>query len=112
MNLIGAVIVISLSFIISRIINSYSLTGIFYFLSALNLVTILSAFSYKPLIRHDQNISKLKRIKNSFGLEILRKKKFVVWCVASFIGSFGWLIPIVNIVSYEIYLIKNLIRKF
>ncbi len=31
-------------------------------------------------------------------MEVLRKPKYVVWCVATFVGMFGYLIPIVNIV--------------
>jgi MFS family permease len=98
MNALSAIIVVILPVLTSKIIHSYSLMGLFYFLSGLNLLTVIMAFTYKPLIRHDRSLTKKERLKHSFGISVLKKKGFVVWCIASFIACFGWLIPIIVIV--------------
>ena len=107
-NALSAIIVVILPVLTSKIIHSYSLVGLFYFLSGLNLLTVIMAFTYRPLIRNDKNLTKIQRLKNSFGISVLKKKGFVVWCIASFIACFGWLIPIVVIVIRQFYFIYSL----
>ena len=98
MNLIGAIIVVIFPILTHEIIDHYSLKGIFIFLSALNFITALMALTYIPVIPVQKHETQLNQFKSSFGLEILKKPKFSVWCIASFFGMLGYLIPIVNIV--------------
>lgn len=98
MNLIGAIVVVLLPIFTSNLIDNYGLKATFLFLSILNFVTMLMAMTYRsmiPVVNHDK---KRKKLKSSFGLEVIKKPKFVVFCVASFFGMLGYLIPIVNIV--------------
>ena len=101
MNLIGAGVVIVLPILTALMLERYSLTEAFYFLSGVNFVTALMAISYKPQLPDDKKDSIPSRIKKSLGVKVLKKKKFVFWCVCTLIGMFGYLIPIVNIVIYS-----------
>lgn len=38
----------------------------------------------------------MQSIKKSFGLEVLKEYEYVIWCLASFIGMFGYLMPIMT----------------
>jgi hypothetical protein len=106
MNFVTAVIVVILPIFFSMILEKYSLFETFYFLAFLNLITIFMAFTYKPIIiTSDKNEKKIQRIKNSFGLEIFKKKKFLIWCIASIVCMFGYLIPVVIIVSRVEFLV-------
>ncbi|CAF0800646.1 unnamed protein product [Brachionus calyciflorus] len=107
MNLIGAIIVVLLPILTSKIIHNYSLKGIFLFLSLLNFGTVLMAFTYIPLLPVHKHEKIIHQIKSSFGLEVFKKPKFAVWCIASFFGMFGYLIPIVNIDHHSIKAFPN-----
>ncbi len=99
MSFIGAFIVVIIPIVSDLIINKYGLAATFYFLAGLNSLTIFMAFTYRPVLRLSQKKTKFEKIKQSFGVEILKKRRFIIWCIASFIGTLGYLIPIVNIVS-------------
>lgn len=94
-----AIIIVLLPTVTSIILNRIGLTVAFYFLAALNSLTILCCATYKPLLPDNKEMSVRNRLKDAFGIEVLKKPKYVVWCVATFFGMFGYLIPIVNIVS-------------
>lgn len=101
MNLIGAVVVVLLPIFTAKILSDYGLKEMFLFLAGINFVTIIMAISYIPLLPGNQNERKRDRIRESFGLEVLRKRKFAFWCLASAFGMFGYLIPVVNIVNFK-----------
>ena len=101
MNLIGAGVVVVLPILTALMLEKYSLTETFYFLSGVNFVTAIMTISYKPQFPDDKKENIPTRIKKSFGVKVLKKKKFVFWCVCTLIGMFGYLIPIVNIVIYS-----------
>lgn len=98
MNFIAAIIVVLLPIFTSIIIEHHGLVKTFYFLTAISLVTVLMTLSYRPLLPIEQNQKSIEKIKSSAGLEIFKKKKFLIWCIASFFAMFGYLIPVVNIV--------------
>lgn len=54
--------------------------------------------SYRTVLVSEKSSVK-KRIKQSFGIEVLKEKEFLIWCGATFIGILGYLIPIIIIVS-------------
>lgn len=101
MNFIGSIIIILLPIVTSAIINSSGLKMTFLMLAAVNAVGILAVFTYvTPEKSKDESNSFLKVIKKSLGTEIFKRKKFILWCVSTFIGKFGYLIPIINIVRF------------
>jgi len=57
--------------------------------------------TYRSVIVSDVELSVKKRVKQSFGLDVFKKNKYLVWCGATFIGVLGYLIPIVIIVSKQ-----------
>jgi MFS family permease len=99
MSFIGAILVVFIPIITDLIIKKHGLSATFFFLAGLNCITIFMVFTYRPVLRSAHKKSKLETIKQSFGFEILKKRRFIIWCIASFIGMLGYLIPIVNIVS-------------
>lgn len=99
MNCFASMIVIFLPILTSIILNRFSLTEAFYFLGILNLIGGLMCCTYKSCIPVSlKDDSYLESVKDSFGLEVLKEYKYVVWCVASFIGMFGYMIPIITMV--------------
>jgi len=103
MSFIGAIIVVLIPIFTDLIINKYGLAATFYFLAGLNCLTIFMAFTYRPVLRSTETKTKKEKIKQSLGIDILKNRRMIIWCIASFIGTLGYLIPIVNIVSSKIY---------
>ncbi len=100
-NCFASIITVILSFITSLVLDKFDLPEAFYFFTALNLISGLLCFLYTSRLPESENKSLVKRIKYGFGLDVFKKHKFVIWCLATFIAFFGWLIPIVNIVSLQ-----------
>ena len=99
MNVITAVVVVVLPISTSWSLENFGLKYTFYYFTVLNFFTALLSFTFKPILKNDKNISKVKKVKNSFGKDIFKKPNFIIWCVASIVCMFGYLIPVVNIVS-------------
>jgi MFS family permease len=92
MNFGAAIIVVLLPIFTAPIINNYGIVSTFYFLASLNFATFLLGFLFIPqLPNQNKNERLIVKIKESFGLEIFKMKKFNVWCVASFIGNLSFL---------------------
>ena len=100
MNVVGAIVVIVLPILMGYFLRAYGLTATFYFLSAVSAGSIVMAGLFKPVLPLNQG-SFTSKVKESFGLEIFKRRGYVVWCLASFVGMFGYLIPLVCIVSIE-----------
>ncbi|RNA11488.1 monocarboxylate transporter 10-like [Brachionus plicatilis] len=100
MNLIGSIIIVILPIFTSIIINAYGLKTTFFFLTALNAVPIFLVMSFKSRLPKPKDLTLKKELKNSLGIDVLRKKMFVAWCFITFIGKFGYFIPILNIDHY------------
>jgi MFS family permease len=94
----SAFVIISLPLITSMILKSYGLQMTFYFLAALNFVTIFMAVAFKSQIpSRPLKVSFVSKLKEGFGdAENFKNSKYVCWLLASFIAMFGYLIPIVN----------------
>jgi len=99
MNFVTAIIVCILPITTSWSLEKYGLKYTFYYFTMLNFITVLLSFTFKPILKNDKNLTKHQKFKNSFGKEIFKKSKFIIWCVASIVCMFGYLIPVVNIVS-------------
>ncbi len=100
MNFVTAIVVVILPLTTSWSLEKYGLRYTFYYFTLLNFLTVLLSFTFKPILRKDKNMTKIQKIKKSFGKEIFKKSKFIIWTVASIVCMFGYLIPVVNIVSY------------
>jgi MFS family permease len=99
MNLLSSVIVVILPVCTYEIIANFGLKGTFIFLTALNLVTVFTSFTYISVLPNHQHENAFKRLRKSLALKVLIKKEFIIWSICSLIGQFGYLIPIVVIVS-------------
>ena len=110
-NCLASILVVLLPYCTSIILKRYGLREAFYFFAFLNLISTLLCLFYTPrLPRNNDTKTRFQKIKHSFGIDVFKKPKFVIWSVASFFGFFGYLIPIINIVS-DIQLNKFL-KKF
>jgi MFS family permease len=99
MNFLGSLIVITIPILTSIVLNKYHLKEAFLLLSGLNFLTILFSLSYiSRLPNPNKNKKVIERVKSSFGFEIFKNKKYILWVVTISISLFGWLIPIINIV--------------
>ncbi len=103
MNAFSSFIVVMLPILTSMILNKFNLSVTFCFLAGMNFFGAIMCLTYKPnLPITAKNASFMIRFKQSFGLKIFRLPKFVVWCIASFFGIFGYLIPIIVMVDIKI----------
>lgn len=100
MNFGGAVITVSLPILTAKFLNSFGLVETFYVLSALSFSTILCAFTYKSMLPPEPDTPSTisGRIQRSFGVELFKKPKFVIWCISCFIGLYGAMNIVLTIV--------------
>jgi hypothetical protein len=99
---LASIIIAALPFFTSLIIDNYGLSETFYFYTAVNIVSSMLCFTYIPCLPVDNEQTYGQRIIQSLGLDVFKKPKFVIWCIATFIGMFGWLIPIINIDHFSL----------
>ena len=104
MNFFAAALVVVFPIILSAFLNNYGLKEAFYFLAASNFLAAVLSLMFKPMLPKSTEMKLIPRIKESFGLEVLKNKNFLIWCVASFIGMLGYLIPVINIVRNQFYI--------
>lgn len=95
---ISAIIIVLLPTFTSIILNKLGLTECFYFLAILNFLSALACMTYTSRLPNSHGETIVNRIKESMGIDVWKKPKYAVWCLATFVGMFGYLIPIVNIV--------------
>ncbi|RNA38147.1 monocarboxylate transporter 10 [Brachionus plicatilis] len=107
MNSIGAIVVVILPIFTSQLLDNYGLKATFLFLSILNFITMFMAMTYKPMIPVINHEKRIHKLKSSFGLDVFEKPKFIIFCIASFFGMLGYLIPIVNIDHHSIKVFPN-----
>ena len=100
MNFCSAILIVVFPLIISKFLDNYGLSGAFYFLASINIIAAVLALTFKPKLPKSTEISLIPRIKESFGLEVLKNKNFLIWCIANIFGCLGYGIPIINIVTY------------
>lgn len=99
-NAAASVIVVVLPIISSIILNKYGLRETFLFLAVLNVVAAMLCMTYRSLLPTNRaNITFSQRLKKSFGVKVFKKLNYNIWLLGTFCGMFGYLIPIVNIVS-------------
>ena len=99
-NCFASILVVLLPYCTSIILRRYGLREAFYFFAFLNLVSTLLCMAYTPRLPTSNDAkTRSQKVRKSFGIDVFRKPKFVIWSVASFFGFFGYLIPIINIVS-------------
>lgn len=102
MNLFAFAIVVCFSLALSSLLDNYDLDKTFYLLAGINFIAALMALTYIPQLTQIRKVNKLQRVKQSFALKVFKKRRFVVWCIASLIGMFGYVIPVVNIDHHSI----------
>jgi hypothetical protein len=72
------------------------------FLMVLNMVSVLLCLNFKKImiIKEEEEASTVwKCLKEAIAIKVFKKRDYVVWCIASFIGSFGILIPLLIMVN-------------
>lgn len=103
MNLGGSCIVIAFAAVSSKMLHAIGVNYTFLVLAGFCLPAVFLCLLYKPRLPSDNiplnrvNIS--AKIKESFGIRVLKKPRFLLWSIASAIGFFGFTIPVVTIVS-------------
>ena len=90
--------------------KAFGVKGVFSYLTAVSLVSIFFTLTFKSVLPKNPTESKLKRFKESFGLEVLKKRDFIVWCVGASLGMVGYYVPIMVFVSYKKYMILFLFK--
>jgi nitrate/nitrite transporter NarK len=107
MNLGGAIVQIIIPVLIARCLHYFVLRVTWIVCGLLFAITVLCGFTFQPVLDGTNWKKPMKTLKNSFGIEILRNDKFIVWSLGCFIGIAGNMIPILNINHYSLSLFPN-----
>ena len=99
-NFFGAILAAVFPIILSVFLDKYGLSGTFYFLAGTNFLGALLALTFIPRLPKSNEKKWIQRIKESFGLDVLKKRNYLIWCISTFISIFGYMIPVIVIVSY------------
>lgn len=102
MSGLSAIVIIILPIMTAKILRDFGLKETFYFLAALNLVTVLMAFTFRPILPNNTDATFVSRLKDSFGMEVFKNMDFVIWCAAGFIAIYGYMIPIVYVDHFSV----------
>ncbi|CAB4004502.1 monocarboxylate transporter 10-like [Paramuricea clavata] len=94
---------LSLAIVQEVVLNKHGWRNVFRFNSGFALVVIMCGVIFRPLIpvptRERPMVAKAIGFKKKFGL-LMRNKKFILWCMASTAGTFGYFIPLVHLLRY------------
>ena len=112
MSGISSIIIIALPIATAQFLRRFGLKETFYLLAAFNLVTVLMALTFKPILKTSSDITFVSRLKDSFGIEVFKKRNFIIWCASGLVGIYGYMIPIVYIVSFKSVFETCFIRLF
>lgn len=101
-NSLGSIIVVIMPIISDTMINKYGLKETFLLLAGMNVLSAALCLTYREVIPNNKKESFILRMKKSFGVDVFKNRNYNIWLIATFFGMFGYLIPIVNIVSVHI----------
>lgn len=92
---------LSLAILQEVILRKHGWRNVFRFNSAFSLLVIMCGVIFRPIIPVTTRITPSvasKGFKKTMGL-LMHNKKFILWCIASTAGTFGYFIPHVHLVS-------------
>lgn len=98
----ASVLVVVLPVISREFLNNYGLKETFWFLAGLNVLAAVLSMTYISKLPLANNESIVKRLKKSFGVKVFKHLNYNIWLLGTFIGFFGYFIPIVNIDHHSI----------
>ncbi len=99
MNLCGCFITSALPFAIQTSLDQLQLDKTFFILAGICFLASLFSFFFQPKLPKRKYTKFTQRLKISFGCSIFRSRRFLIWIICSFIAFFGYVIPIVTMVS-------------
>lgn len=95
----SAFLTIGIPFVVSECLSKIGLANLFFVLAGFSFFSALLTLTFKPQIRNNFEGKWQDKIKKSLGIKVLKMRKFIIWVTSVVIGFFGYLIPIVVIVS-------------
>lgn len=108
MNLCGCLITVSLPFAIQESLDSLGLSKTFFILAGICFGTVLASLTFTPQLAVIKYETFGKRLQTGLGLRIFKSRRFLIWIIGSFIGFFGYLVPIVTMV-WSVPILDNLV---
>lgn len=103
MNFGGAIITILFIIVMSKSLEFLKLKYAFLILMGISILNIISAVTFKSTLQpqksENRNEKVMKKIRDSFRIEVLKRGDMIIWCLASCITVFGYTIASVTIVS-------------
>ena len=100
MNSGGCVIIVLNTLLTAHLLNNFDLSITFYAMAVICLTCVLSSLAFKTQIPVPATKTVRERIKTSLGLDVIRKPKFIVWCLSILFGMYGNIIPIMTMAHY------------
>jgi MFS family permease len=94
---------LSLAIVQEVILNKHGWRNVFRFNSGFALVVIMCGVIFRPIIPVPTRERPMVARANGFGFKkkiglLMRNKKFILWCLATTTGTFGYFIPHVHLV--------------
>jgi MFS family permease len=96
----GAIIVISTALGMGYMLENFSLKTTYLVMGGVFFSTFFSSLFFQSQIQRDKTKSLKIRVKESLGLDIFKKKKFLLWTVTGIFGGYGNSIPVLTMGHY------------
>ena len=100
MNAGGSIIVILTSLGMGYMLDNFTLKTTYLVMGGCFFSSFFVAFFYKSQLRRDTRKSFKSRVKESLGLDIFKKPKFLIWSLTAIFGAYGNSIPILTMGHY------------
>lgn len=92
---------VSLASLQQLILRKYGWKNVFRFTGGFSLLVILCGIIYRPPVEQTNSIKPTsQRSPKKRAALLLRNPRFLLWCIATTIGCFGYFIPHVHLIRY------------
>ena len=107
MSIGSALVSISTPFGVFESLKKLGLQKTFFIHAGVLFFSVLPVSTFKPYLVKDVEKKWKKRITNSICLNLLKIPKYLVWVGSVFIAFFGYLIPLIFIVSQILFIYNS-----
>ena len=99
MNTGGNAIIVLSSIVVGKLLDSIGIIKVFYILSAMCALLCFICLVFKQQLPRRKKITLKQRFKDSLGLDIFQKKRYIIWVISTFIGIYGNTTPLITMVK-------------
>jgi len=99
MNAGGSLVVILSAIGMGYMLDNLSLKTTYLIIGGTFFSSFFTSLLYKSQIKRDTTKTFKSRVKESFGIDVLKSRKFLIWSFTAMLGAYGFSIPILTMVK-------------